>query len=130
MVGGGWKVATACSAFWYPPWSPRKTMSRKPCRRRLRAAPSSVALACSCVQVTAEQKGDKGFWDAHDKLFENQGKLEDAAQIGRDALKEFGGGAEWVCEDHVPVRHLSYRVRRNPRPPRRNLPPLPGAGSC
>ncbi|MBX3186487.1 MAG: thioredoxin domain-containing protein [Labilithrix sp.] len=38
-------------------------------------------------------KGDKGFWDAHDKLFESQPKLEDAdlekigADLGLDAAK-------------------------------------------
>jgi protein-disulfide isomerase len=39
------------------------------------------------------QKGDKGFWDAHDKLFESQPKLEDAdlekvaADLGLDVAK-------------------------------------------
>ena len=39
------------------------------------------------------QKGDKGFWDAHDKLFESQPKLEDAdlekvaAELGLDVAK-------------------------------------------
>ncbi|MDB4943879.1 MAG: Periplasmic thiol:disulfide interchange protein DsbA [Labilithrix sp.] len=39
------------------------------------------------------EKGDKGFWDAHDKMFESQPKLEDAdlekigADMGLDAAK-------------------------------------------
>ena len=39
------------------------------------------------------QKGDKGFWDAHDKLFDSQPKLEDAdlmkvaSDLGLDAAK-------------------------------------------
>jgi protein-disulfide isomerase len=38
-----------------------------------RAIPASVL-----GRVAYKQKGDKGFWDAHDALFESQPKLEDA----------------------------------------------------
>jgi protein-disulfide isomerase len=37
----------------------------------------AVPAAQLSLEARAE-KGDKGFWDAHDMLFENQGKLEDA----------------------------------------------------
>jgi protein-disulfide isomerase len=37
----------------------------------------AVPAAVLSLEARA-QKGDKGFWEAHDKLFENQSKLEDA----------------------------------------------------
>jgi protein-disulfide isomerase len=38
-----------------------------------RATPTAIL-----ARTAYKTKGDKGFWDAHDKLFENQPKLEDA----------------------------------------------------
>ena len=39
--------------------------------------PRAIPAADLAIEARV-QKGDKGFWDAHDKLFESQPKLEDA----------------------------------------------------
>jgi protein-disulfide isomerase len=47
--------------------------------------------AAAVARVAFDQKGDKGFWAAHDALFENQDKLED------DGLEKISGqlGLPW-----------------------------------
>lgn len=40
--------------------------------------PRAVPAANLALEARAQKGGDKGFWEAHDKLFESQPKLEDA----------------------------------------------------
>jgi protein-disulfide isomerase len=57
--------------------------------------------AAEIAMEARAQKGDKGFWDAHDKLFESQPKLEDAdlekvaQDLGLDMAK-----AKAALKDH------------------------------
>ncbi len=54
--------------------------------------PRAIPAAALTLEARA-QKGDKGFWDAHDKLFDIQPKLEDAdlekaaSELGLDVAK-------------------------------------------
>jgi protein-disulfide isomerase len=54
--------------------------------------PRAIPAAALTLEARAE-KGDKGFWDAHDKLFDIQPKLEDAdlekaaSELGLDVAK-------------------------------------------
>ena len=50
------RSATLRSSRWYPPWSPRNTMSRKPCRRKLRAADSRTRTKVSDGTVIVPAK--------------------------------------------------------------------------
>jgi protein-disulfide isomerase len=62
--------------------------------------PRAIPAADLSLEARA-QKGDKGFWDAHDKLFESQPKLEDAdlekiaGELGLDI-----GKAKAAMKDH------------------------------
>jgi len=67
------------------------------------------------------QKGDKGFWDAHDKLFESQPKLEDAE------IKKFEGLGGKVAASAY-YDSLMKDAKGAPEPEKKVAPAVP-AGS-
>ena len=88
------RAATAFWSVWDAPWSPRKTMSRKPCSRKLRAADSST------------------FWKTRSGHRDRAGEAHVSGGRTRSALRHVG-------EHGRHQRSRRGRARSAPRAPSR-----------